>query len=271
MFGSFLTGTRPKRVHAILAKDAPLSRMDSCEARDGLLVQLFTTNGKRSGDLANLERSDLQRAQTAGPEPTELKIYDHKEARSGKECPLLVTTSLIQDLRAYVAKGSIDGGLEQIFTTDKGKKLSSTTMAVKREWQKHAINIGKVLPPLTATLCRKMAVSPLRDAGGDRQQQRVLAKHIAHNPRTADIMIERARRRRESASGRKSTNFTRCLASPQIMTPQTLTVTSRLRRQEHPLSATATAPFLLHLTIIIGRGHVFREQSLSPAPLHHTT
>ncbi|XP_021365913.1 uncharacterized protein LOC110458507, partial [Mizuhopecten yessoensis] len=99
----------------------------------------------------------------------------------------------------YVAKGSIDGGLEQVFTTDKGKKLSSTTMAkaVKREWQKHASNIGKVLPPLTATLCRKMAVSTLRDAGGDRQQQRVLAKHMAHNPRTADRYYDRASQKKE--------------------------------------------------------------------------
>ncbi|OWF56587.1 hypothetical protein KP79_PYT18689 [Mizuhopecten yessoensis] len=58
--------------------------MDSCEARDGLIIQLFISNGKRSGDLANLERQEVERAQIDPSSPTELQIFDHKEARSGK-------------------------------------------------------------------------------------------------------------------------------------------------------------------------------------------
>lgn len=45
--------------------------------------------------------------------------------------PLLVEPSLLKDLKAYVAKESISGGLEQVFTTGNGKKLSSTVSVDK--------------------------------------------------------------------------------------------------------------------------------------------
>ncbi|XP_033731451.1 uncharacterized protein LOC117321082 isoform X1 [Pecten maximus] len=45
-------------------------------------------------------------------------IFEHKEARSGKECPLLIKTSFAVDLKAYVAKEGFGRGSKLVFTTD---------------------------------------------------------------------------------------------------------------------------------------------------------
>ncbi|OWF56586.1 hypothetical protein KP79_PYT18688 [Mizuhopecten yessoensis] len=77
-----------------------------------------------------------------------------------------------------MAKESISRGSKLLFTTDHGKLLSSTvrakgghfqnfmdlTKVVKREWKGHSEGIGQVLPSLTATVCRKVAVYTLRES-----------------------------------------------------------------------------------------------------------
>ncbi|XP_021377779.1 uncharacterized protein LOC110465926 [Mizuhopecten yessoensis] len=70
---------------------------------------------------------------------------------------------------------------------------------VEREWLRHAKALGRPLPRLTATMCRKMAVTALRNSGGDREAQRSLAKHMAHLPSTADRYYDRCSDRQNRA------------------------------------------------------------------------
>ncbi|PJE77612.1 hypothetical protein CI610_03464 [invertebrate metagenome] len=75
MFGAYLNGVRPRRVTELLKKEGPLSRSDTAEARDCLLLQHFISNGKRAGDLANLERTEVNKASPADDcTSTELKV-----------------------------------------------------------------------------------------------------------------------------------------------------------------------------------------------------
>ncbi|CAC5358693.1 unnamed protein product [Mytilus coruscus] len=71
---------------------------------------------------------------------------------------------------------------------------TSMSKMVNAEWQKFGKSIGKDLPKLTASLNRKLAVTTMREAGADRQIQTALAKHMAHNPETADRFYDKSRR-----------------------------------------------------------------------------
>ena len=63
---------------------------------------------------------------------------------------------------------------------------------VSREWSHYAAETGQDLPGLTASKSRKVAVTTIRESGADRQQQRVLARHMAHNVTTADRYYDKA-------------------------------------------------------------------------------
>ena len=45
---------------------------------------------------------------------------------------------------------------------------------------------------LTASKSRKVAVTTIRESGADRQQQRILARHMAHNVSTADRYYDKS-------------------------------------------------------------------------------
>lgn len=68
---------------------------------------------------------------------------------------------------------------------------------VQREWERYGEGMGEVLPKLTASIARKVAVSTLREAGGDRQDQETLARHMAHKVTTADKYYDQSELRED--------------------------------------------------------------------------
>lgn len=63
---------------------------------------------------------------------------------------------------------------------------------LQKEWSRYGDEIGQVLPKLTATTSRKIAVSVLRESGANREDQRVLAIHMAHSVTTADRYYDKS-------------------------------------------------------------------------------
>ncbi|CAC5358690.1 unnamed protein product [Mytilus coruscus] len=112
-------------------------------------------------DLSQQDKEHGQVSERGYKQKTSGKVYEHKEAKSGKKCPIRVTAE---------------------------------SKMVNAEWQKFGKSIGKDLPKLTASLNRKLAVTTMREAGADRQIQTALAKHMAHNPETADRFYDKSRR-----------------------------------------------------------------------------
>ena len=56
------------------------------------------------------------------------------------------------------------------------------------EWERAQCGEGK----LTASRNRKLAVTTIRDAGATREEQSLLAKHMAHSVETADRHYDRS-------------------------------------------------------------------------------
>ena len=64
-----------------------------------------------------------------------------------------------------------------------------------REWARHGHQVGKTLPPITATQARKVAVTALRESGGSRSHQRMLARQMALKLLTANEAYDRGEER----------------------------------------------------------------------------
>ena len=65
------------------------------------------------------------------------------------------------------------------------------------EWTRRGREVGKALPPITATQVRKVAVTALRESGGSQAHQRMLARQMAHKLSTADKAYDKAAMTRE--------------------------------------------------------------------------
>ena len=70
--------------------------------------------------------------------------------------------------------------------------LQMMSKVVGHEWRHYAEETGEDLPGLTASKSRKVAVTTIRESGADRQQQRILARHMAHNVSTADRYYDKS-------------------------------------------------------------------------------
>lgn len=66
---------------------------------------------------------------------------------------------------------------------------------VQREWARYGQEVGEDLPKLTASIGRKVAVTTLREIGADRFEQTILAKHMAHDVKTADKYYDKSNQR----------------------------------------------------------------------------
>lgn len=73
--------------------------------------------------------------------------------------------------------------------------LQTMSKLVQREWERYAEETGQVLPKLTASISRKVAVTTLRESGGDRAEQMLLAKHMVHSISTADTYYDKSNQR----------------------------------------------------------------------------
>ena len=75
--------------------------------------------------------------------------------------------------------------------------LQMMSKVIGREWSSYADEMGEQLLGLKASKSRKVAVTTIRESGADRQQRRVLARHMAHNVSTADRYYDKAGKFRE--------------------------------------------------------------------------
>ncbi|XP_063435482.1 uncharacterized protein LOC134716416 [Mytilus trossulus] len=196
MVGSYLSGDRHSFLHNILeeAGTRALTQPEQLEVRNCLMTLLILTNAKRAGDITHLTRDQVVKAKSAKGEDVELLVYEHKEAKSGKKCPIRVTAEVLAFLQKFGKH--VMNNTTYMFVTKTGTQISSSSMSkmVNAEWQKFGKSIGKDLPKLTASLNRKLAVTTMREAGANRQEQTALAKHMAHNPETADRFYDKSRR-----------------------------------------------------------------------------
>ncbi|KAK3106967.1 hypothetical protein FSP39_004157, partial [Pinctada imbricata] len=115
---------------------------------------------------------------------TDELVAEHKGAKSGKRCSILLTTFRNMKKKYW----SPAGKEEYLFLSRSGKAITPSTMSklVNKEWESFVKSEKLDLPKLTASINRKLAVSALREAEGSRQEQEHLALHMAHNVSTAD-------------------------------------------------------------------------------------
>jgi len=57
---------------------------------------------------------------------------------------------------------------------------------INNEWKKHIEETGQEVTRMTASMNRKLAVTTIRDAGASREDQTLLARHMAHTVKTDD-------------------------------------------------------------------------------------
>ncbi|VDI12331.1 Hypothetical predicted protein [Mytilus galloprovincialis] len=196
MVGSYLSGDRHSFLHNMVeeAGTRKLTAPEQLEVRYCLMTLLILTNAKRAGDITHLTKDQVVKAKSAKGEDVELLVYEHKEAKSGKKCPIRVTAEVLAFLQKFGKH--VCNNTKYMFVTKTGTQISSSSMSkmVNAEWQKFGKSIGKDLPKLTASLNRKLTVTTIREAGADRQTQTALAKHMAHKPETADRFYDKSRR-----------------------------------------------------------------------------
>ena len=70
--------------------------------------------------------------------------------------------------------------------------LQTVSKMFRTEFAQFGVEIGEEMKAFTASGSRKLAVSSLREGGADRDQQKSLARHMAHDLRTADRHYDRA-------------------------------------------------------------------------------
>ncbi|WAR18835.1 hypothetical protein MAR_000673, partial [Mya arenaria] len=78
----------------------PLARSEFLEVKGTLMVSLLLENFKRAGDLYHLTRSAVLQAR-AGDEEAEMFVIQHKEAASGKRCPVEVSAERLESLQLF--------------------------------------------------------------------------------------------------------------------------------------------------------------------------
>ena len=127
----------------------------------------------------------------------DLWVAEHKTASSGKPSPVMVTASGLQQLknmahqtraRAPKLKKAEPKYVFSNVTTDELEPSTATT-ALIADWDRHfkeMFGVTKNHVKFTATAWRHLEISSLSDAGITRQEQKALAKHMAHNLDTAD-------------------------------------------------------------------------------------
>ena len=64
---------------------------------------------------------------------------------------------------------------------------------VQTEWTRFQTESDLPLTKMTASRHRKLAVTTIRDAGASREDQTLLARHMAHSVETADRYDDRSR------------------------------------------------------------------------------
>lgn len=64
---------------------------------------------------------------------------------------------------------------------------------VRTEWERYVADEDTPHTKMTASRNRKLAVTTIRDAGASREEQTLLARHMAHSIETADRYYDRSR------------------------------------------------------------------------------
>ncbi|CAG2231664.1 unnamed protein product [Mytilus edulis] len=198
--------------HAGGGRESPTHQCRT-EVRNCLTTLLILTNAKRAGDITHLTKEQVIKGKSAKGEDVELLVFEHKEAKSGKKCQILVTGEVLAFLKKY--DKHVPNTTKYMFVTKSGTEISSSSMSkmVNAEWQKFGKSIDKKMPKLTASLNRKLAVTTIKEAGADLQTQTVLAKHMAHKPETAERFYDKHHRTSDrhsaldSVQGQYTTNI----------------------------------------------------------------
>ncbi|XP_053377574.1 uncharacterized protein LOC123529110 [Mercenaria mercenaria] len=215
MAGKYLEGVERDVARQLIHREIggePLSPREWCAVRNSLILQLLVSNFKRSGDLSHLERSVVPEAKVdpSGPnDGVEVFIIQHKEARSGKRCPLSKDAEVFSDIQLFarhLAKIKEEKNLKgYLFTTKEGSTILPTNMSkiIDVTWAAFGRRIKGDLPKLTGSGNRKLAVTTHREVGVDRQEQVALASYMAHRVDRADWYYNKGQLRAARSSAVK--------------------------------------------------------------------
>ncbi|CAC5392344.1 unnamed protein product [Mytilus coruscus] len=89
----------PKSTGPQEAGSRPLNSAEQLEVRYCLMTLLILTNAKRAGDITHLTKEQVVKGKSAKGEDLELLVFEHKEAKSGKKCPIRVTGEVLAFLK----------------------------------------------------------------------------------------------------------------------------------------------------------------------------
>ena len=197
---------------AFQAKDKRLSRTDRVLVRDTLYLALTLDQIRRAGDLNCITVEQAQRAvdqwRRDGCPDTEtyqLSAAGAKNYSAGttnSQTLINVTPTVFGLFRAYLEYvrpqfPNARFSRNFILSERRGEERMSSsaiTKAYRRPWDRFAIETGKRLPDLTASMNRSLNVTIQRESGATTEEQKKLATHMTHSHDTASRYYDRSDR-----------------------------------------------------------------------------
>ena len=187
---------------AFAAKDKRLSRTDRVKVRDTLYLALTLDQKPRAGDLNCIRVEQAQRAvdqwRRDGCPDTEtyqLSAAGAKNYSAGtknSQTLINVTPTVVGIFRAYLeyVRPQFPNARYRYFSVSERRgeeRMSSSaiTKAYRRPWDKFALETGKRLPDLTASMNRSLNVTIQRESRATTEEQKKLATHMTHSHKTA--------------------------------------------------------------------------------------
>ena len=180
--------------------NAILTREEFCSIQRYLIIELILINGQRSGVIRNATHDEFLSTTGNETEGYIMKVTDHKTYAKYGPANLFIEVQLYRHMKIwYSAKGRFFSHLklhmpDNVFCTDKGKKLSSgytaseLTQAFSTEG--HSIIVEGEAESVTPTRVRKAHHLLRRAQGSSEISHQEFCAHLTHTPATAEACYD---------------------------------------------------------------------------------